>query len=123
MKDREIEGHGTFEQLCRNYEEAFVPYACDCCADTPPSCPSCTHALGWHQCERDDDEDEQDNDDVERVDSARYLVATDGHSSPWMAKSDSGRKLTSKSRPFWEIQEERKQKREREGATSRDEGS
>ena len=26
----------------------------------------------------DDDEDEQDNDDVERVDSARYLVATDG---------------------------------------------
>ena len=50
MIDRDIVGEATFEEICRNMETVFEPYACLCCRRQSIDCRSCPHAVGWHCC-------------------------------------------------------------------------
>ena len=53
MVNRDLEDGQTFEELCVKLERAYAADAkdCECCRGEP--CPSCVHALGWHECQRD----------------------------------------------------------------------
>ena len=56
MTDRVLDDEKTFESLCIQFERTYASegYACECCQGH--SCQSCTHARGWHVCERDCEE-------------------------------------------------------------------
>ena len=59
MVDREIEGKAGFEVFCRDIERTFANagFACQCCAGAYGAddiCATCTHALGFHDCEFED---------------------------------------------------------------------
>ena len=57
----ELDDHQSFEQICCMYEDALVPWSCECCRGEVPigvnheerrvPCDTCVHALGFHQCE------------------------------------------------------------------------
>ena len=45
------EGEKTFEECCLLLEHRFKECACECC-DSQMRCTTCTHAIGFHCCEK-----------------------------------------------------------------------
>ena len=55
MLDRVMEGNKTMEELCVALESSYASQdkCCPCCDVAVSQCTTCSHALGWHICEKD----------------------------------------------------------------------
>ena len=55
MLDRAVEGNKTMEELCIAFESTYAAQdkCCACCDIASTQCTTCSHAWGWHTCEKD----------------------------------------------------------------------
>ena len=55
MVDRVVEDSKTMEEMCVAFETEYASKdrCCPCCDIASSQCTTCSHALGWHTCEKD----------------------------------------------------------------------
>ena len=55
MVDRVVEDNKTMEEMCVAFERAYASQGkcCPCCENLGSQCATCSHALGWHVCDKD----------------------------------------------------------------------